>query len=275
MNLRSALLAAAALAIAFWTSLTLCRWRAGENPDLAAIGREVQRGEDLAPHIEAGQRRDETRRSLAAEVVAGRLSLREAVGSFRRLDEADPGYPAGIPRAPGDERFFCGRVLDFVREILGREGRYAAAARWYGEAFTAHPYLLAGPPSDHRYNAARAAALAGCEQGGDAAGLEEATRAGFRNQALGWLRAELEARQRLLEQQPEKTRWIVAYDMHRWLEDPDFAGVRGPEALARLPAAERQEWQQLWAAVADMLARAQGAITQRQKAGSRIPVPER
>jgi hypothetical protein len=162
MNLRSALLAAAALATALGTYLALCRWGAGGNLDLAAVTRELGRGDDLAPHIEAGQRRDETRRALAAEVVAGRLSLREATGSFRRLDEANPGYPAGIPRPPGDDRFFCGRVLDFVREILGREERFAAAARWYAEAFTAHPYLLAGTPSDHHYNAARAAALAGC-----------------------------------------------------------------------------------------------------------------
>jgi hypothetical protein len=253
MTLRPALLAAATLA-AVLAALALCRWGAGGDHDLAAVARELGRAEDLAPHIEAGRRREETRRALAAEVVAGRLSLREAIGEFRRLDEAEPGYPAGIPRPPGDERFFCGRVLDFVREILGREGRYAAAARWYAEAFTAHPYLLAGTPTDHRYNAARAAALAGC--GRDAAGLDESSRAGFRRQALGWLRAELEARHRLLEQQPEKTRWIVAYDMHRWLEDPDFARVRGPEALARLSEPERQEWQQLWADVADMLARA-------------------
>jgi hypothetical protein len=63
-------------------------------------------------------------------------------------------------------------------------------------------------------------------------------------------------RHRLLEQQPETTRWIVAYDMPRWLEDPDFAGVRGPDALARLPEAERHAWQKFWADVADTLARA-------------------
>jgi hypothetical protein len=27
--------------------------------------------------------------------------------------------------------------------------------------------------------------------------------------------------------------------LKNWLADPDFAGVRGPEALARLPQAER------------------------------------
>jgi hypothetical protein len=45
--------------------------------------------------------------------------------------------------------------------------------------------------------------------------------------------------------------------MH-WQQDADFAGVRGPEALARLPEAERPGWRKLWTDVADTLARAQG-----------------
>jgi hypothetical protein len=48
----------------------------------------------------------------------------------------------------------------------------------------------------------------------------------------------------------------VAHDLQDWLWDSPFAGVRGPDALARLPAAERHEWQELWADVADALARA-------------------
>ncbi len=34
--------------------------------------------------------------------------------------------------------------------------------------------------------------------------------------------------------------------MQFWLEDPDFNGVRGAEALGKLPEAERKEWQKLW-----------------------------
>ena len=34
--------------------------------------------------------------------------------------------------------------------------------------------------------------------------------------------------------------------MRHWLRDDDFAGVRGPDALTRLPRAERSEWQKLW-----------------------------
>jgi hypothetical protein len=36
--------------------------------------------------------------------------------------------------------------------------------------------------------------------------------------------------------------------------------VRGPDALARLPEAERGDWQRLWANAADTLARVQEKI---------------
>jgi hypothetical protein len=214
----------------------------------------------LEPHIEAARHRDEAKRALAAEVVARRLSLRAAADHFRRLNEADPGHPPGAPRPPTDEAAECDWVLHLVWENFKLQGRYAAAARWYDEVFAADPHVLTDPPTNHRYHAACAAARAGCGQGRDAADLDEATRAGFRRQALGWLRADLEARRRLLEQEPEKTRGVVASNLHAWLWDPHFAGVRGPEALAQLPAAERPAWQKFWADVADTVARAVGML---------------
>jgi len=38
--------------------------------------------------------------------------------------------------------------------------------------------------------------------------------------------------------------------------DRDFAGVRGDEALAKLPEAERHEWRKLWQDVAELERRA-------------------
>jgi hypothetical protein len=37
--------------------------------------------------------------------------------------------------------------------------------------------------------------------------------------------------------------------MQHWQRDPHFVGVRGEDALAKLSASERAEWQQLWAEV--------------------------
>jgi hypothetical protein len=42
--------------------------------------------------------------------------------------------------------------------------------------------------------------------------------------------------------------------------------VRGPDALAQLPQAEREGWRKLWADVAATLARAQGQRTPQDKA---------
>jgi hypothetical protein len=151
MNLRPALLAAAALATALGSCLALGRWGPGGDGGLLGIVSEVTRSEELDPHIEAARRRDEAKRDLAAEVVAGRMTLREAAGHFRRLDEADPGFFAHALGPPRDERFFCENVLSVAWVVLMDQERYAAAARWFAEAFTAHPYLLAGPSTRHRY----------------------------------------------------------------------------------------------------------------------------
>ena len=57
----------------------------------------------------------------------------------------------------------------------------------------------------------------------------------------------------------------VQAKLRHWLADPDFAGVRGQEALAKLPEAERQPWQKLWDDVGDLLKRAQGKVTPEKK----------
>jgi tetratricopeptide (TPR) repeat protein len=134
--------------------------------------------------------------------------------------------------------------------------RYAAAARFYTETFAAEPKLSGDQPSDLRYDAACAAALAGCGQGEDAKSLGDKERARLRRQALDWLQADLAAWRRLLEKEPAKAGPAVMQQMQHWQNDADFAGVRGVEALARLPAAERPDWQKLWQEVEELRQRA-------------------
>jgi hypothetical protein len=105
--------------------------------------------------------------------------------------------------------------------------------------------------------------------------VDEQSRAGFRRQALEWLRGELEAQRRLPETEPEETRWAIVGGLQRWLWDPDFAGVSRPDALARLPEAERQAWRRLWTDVAATLARAQRTTVVEQEAGGQVQRPER
>jgi hypothetical protein len=59
----------------------------------------------------------------------------------------------------------------------------------------------------------------------------------------------------MLDKKPAGARAVILGQMRHSLDDIDFAGVRGLEALAKLPEAERKPWQELWDEVADTLAR--------------------
>jgi serine/threonine protein kinase/Flp pilus assembly protein TadD len=134
---------------------------------------------------------------------------------------------------------------------------YAAAARWYSEAFEARPALVEDVQGTaNRYEAAGAAALAGCGQGKDAGGLDVRERQRLRKQALDWLKAELQAWARLLDEQPEKVKAAVTQKMTDWLNDADFAGVHGANALSRLAPAEQADWQTVWQEVQSLRIRA-------------------
>jgi tetratricopeptide (TPR) repeat protein len=187
------------------------------------------------------------------------------VKQCERLVELDQKLPALLSGEanPADtpERLALAKICQTDAKQL-----HAAAARWYTEAFAAEPRLAGAQPSRHRYNAACAAALAGCGQGKDAAGLDEKDRARLRLWSLDWLKRELQAWERALEQAPDKAGPAAGKQLQHWLHDADFSGVRGAEALARLPAAERQKWQQLWADVAATLARSQGQAAAEPKA---------
>jgi hypothetical protein len=45
--------------------------------------------------------------------------------------------------------------------------------------------------------------------------------------------------------------------LRRWQRDPALAGVRDPDALAKLSAAEQRGWRDFWANVANILQRSQ------------------
>jgi hypothetical protein len=133
--------------------------------------------------------------------------------------------------------------------------RYAAAARFYADAFGADPELADDLRTGHRYNGACYAALAAAGQGADAPKSDDPGRARLRGQALGWLRADLALRRKQAGSAKAGDRAAAAAALRHWQEDTDLAGVRGKEALAALPATERAEWDRLWTDVADLLRR--------------------
>jgi hypothetical protein len=104
-----------------------------------------------------------------------------------------------------------------------------------------------------RVYAVRAAALAGCGRGNDAAALSEPDRARLRARAREWIQAELAAASdadgaRQAEAKAKAT-------LCAWRSSPDLAGVRNAAALARLPAQEQREWTLLWQRTSAVLAR--------------------
>jgi serine/threonine-protein kinase len=147
-----------------------------------------------------------------------------------------------------DERLALLGVCQFMN-------RTRAMARLYADALTAAPALADDLGARHRYNAARAAAQAGCGHGADATGLGEAERKRWRDQARQWLRAELAARGRALDADPKAARRGVREALTRWRKEPDLACVRDPGELNKLAAHERKEYLALWADVAAVLAR--------------------
>jgi tetratricopeptide (TPR) repeat protein/tRNA A-37 threonylcarbamoyl transferase component Bud32 len=159
----------------------------------------------------------------------------------------------------------------------------AVAARFYAAAFAAEPKLAGDLQSGNRnhYNAACAAASAGCGKGEDAAQLGDKEKGGLRQQALDWLRADLamwseQFERDLLAAQKTLRHWLTDPDLagalgaaltemlelnrdvvektlRHWQTDPALAGVRGT-ALAQLPEAEQPGWQRLWEGVESLLA---------------------
>lgn len=155
----------------------------------------------------------------------------------------------------GTDKPAIGDCLDLV-ELCFVKNHYAAAARLYANALAGTPSLAEDLRAGHRFNAARAAALAGCGHGDDVTGLGEPELAKLRKQARDWLRLDLAAWAKKVDAGTEGDRIQARKTLAPWRDEPDLAGLRDADALEKLPAAERQECRALWEAVADVLRRA-------------------
>jgi tetratricopeptide (TPR) repeat protein len=170
-----------------------------------------------------------------------------------RLVDLDRRLPAvlrgeSVPVSASERLEFAG--------LCNRKHLNVAGARFYQEAFAERPELAKDMPKGHRYNAACLAALAGCARGDDAAGLDADQRAGWRRQALDWLRADLSLWAKRLESGQPADRAEVQKSLRHWQRDPDLAGLRDPPALAKLPAEEQKACRKLWAEIEAHLAKA-------------------
>ena len=111
----------------------------------------------------------------------------------------------------------------------------------------------------NRYNAACAAALAGSGQGKDDPPLDDETKAQWRKQAIDWLKADLTAWSKILEDGQPPARPSVIETLQHWKTDTELAGLRDAGALAKLSGDEQKACRALWARVDALLSKVQDA----------------
>jgi hypothetical protein len=103
----------------------------GCSANRSSVAEQIGRNEALDQQKEAMRHRREVKAHVAAEVIAGRRSLAEAIEQFRALDREWPDNHRG-PRTPEDfgmsQDEWDGRaVLDYVRRVLADRPAEAAA----------------------------------------------------------------------------------------------------------------------------------------------------
>jgi tetratricopeptide (TPR) repeat protein len=199
----------------------------------------------------------------------------EAVEAFRQVLAL---YPAGSQQAQEARQVLSGsnpyaRLWGIVKgtdhpkdaeeailfaNMARMVAQYGAAARLLAGALKADPKLGDNRQTWHRYNAACAAALAGCGKGKDDPPPDETARARLRIQSLDWLKAELTAWGKVVDKSDPSAQAVVTQILQHWKVDTDLTGIRDGEALSKLPEAERKAWQSLWADVDRLFQRAVG-----------------
>ncbi len=184
--------------------------------------------------------------AVRPEVSAAHNNLGEALYAKDRREEAIGHFKEALRLDPNS---IAAHIS--LGSALRTEGRLEEAIDHFQQALRLDPKLavaqvgLSATISDATRTALRAAAGQDSEKGR----LDESERTRLRLQALGWLRAYLELAIRL-QDSGERAGWSPA----SWQTDSALASVRDPAELAKLPAAEREQWQLLWADVAAQVA---------------------
>jgi serine/threonine-protein kinase len=184
----------------------------------------------------------------------GLAEAKRQLVEFRETDPAMAAFDARLraivkgeqrPKDVAERLQFAQRAYDLTR--------YATAARLWQEALESDRRLGDDRQAQHRYNAACAAALAGCGNGKDDPLPSDDQKGKLRHQALQWLTAELVAWMKLLETANDEQRGGIVQTLEHWQHDADLAGIRDDAELAKLPETERVAFRKLWADVDALL----------------------
>jgi tetratricopeptide (TPR) repeat protein len=173
-----------------------------------------------------------------------RLALQEKLKMCEQMLAVEARLPGLLE---GKERLPPAEMLKLSRAC--RNGRPHAAFRLYTAAFAAEPALADNLETGDRYDAACAATQAADGPDPNGARLGGPERAGLRRQALAWLNADL-----ALMSDRQRGGKSVGWALAIWQKDVALRSVRDQTALGKLPNAERESWQRLWADVAALVA---------------------
>jgi len=179
------------------------------------------------------------------KTVEAHISLGMALNDKGRRDEALDHFKQALRINPK----YAGAHV-WIGIILSDEGRLPEAVGHFEQALAidSESEQVKANLGVTRYRAACAAVLEATGPDSKNGHPGDPERAALRRQALGWLRANLDLMKRANEGK------VVMTSLSTWQRDRALASVREPAELTRLPAEERQQWQQLWADVAAQLA---------------------
>jgi tetratricopeptide (TPR) repeat protein/tRNA A-37 threonylcarbamoyl transferase component Bud32 len=211
--------------------------------------------------------------ALGQALMAQGRFVQAQAATQRALDLLPSGHP--LRKLATQQLQHCQRLLDLdarltavdkgdqpadaaeqlaLAELCQRyKQRYQAAVRFYQDAFAAGVALT----TQRAYHAACAAVLAAAGKGEDAAQLQAKQKSRLRQQALAWLRDNLQQYRKQWEDADAKQRAALQKLLRHWQQDTDLSTVRDAEALAKLPETERRPWQQLWTDVEALRKKAQ------------------
>jgi serine/threonine-protein kinase len=219
---------------------------ANAHNTLGAVLRNKGHLDEAISHFQEAIRLD-PKASAAAHINLGAVlrdkgRVDEAVGHFREAIRLDP-------KASALAHYYLGAALAAKSQQDEAIGHFQQALQLNPRLTVARRQLYSS-----LYAAASAALRDVAGPGSAETGPDEQERVGLRRQALDRLRSALELRPQLLngaklvDLQP----WN-GWSLSGWQTEPALAGVRDGPALAKLPAAEREQWQRLWAEVAALL----------------------
>jgi tetratricopeptide (TPR) repeat protein len=161
-------------------------------------------------------------------------NLERRVKEFDRLLALEKRLPAVLD---GKTETSAAELLQMAWMCNQLKKRHLSAVRLYREAFESQPELLGD--NSHRFEAARAAALAAAGQGEGTDKLAEAEKAKLRRQAHDWLEADLLMLVQGMKEGRIESLLYASHYLPRWQTDAGLAAIRDPKELARLSEEER------------------------------------